>query len=145
VLPPGAVIRTDITYLSKPPDVWHLHRAALLGDAAHAMTPDLGQGGCQALEDAATLGALLPARLSDDDVRHALAEYTGHRARRAAAIARRSVRAGRLYQSPMWLRCLAARASGAVPARMVVRALAPVVTWNPPERWGGGAPCGCCP
>jgi 2-polyprenyl-6-methoxyphenol hydroxylase-like FAD-dependent oxidoreductase len=133
VLPSGAVIRTDITYLSKPPDVWHLHRAALLGDAAHAMTPDLGQGGCQALEDAATLAALLPARLSDDDVRRALADYSSHRAHRAADIARRSVRAGRLYQSPMWLRCLAARASGAVPARMVVRALGPVVTWNPPE------------
>ena len=30
-------------------------RVVLLGDAAHAMTPDLGQGGCQAFEDAAVL------------------------------------------------------------------------------------------
>jgi 2-polyprenyl-6-methoxyphenol hydroxylase-like FAD-dependent oxidoreductase len=31
----------------------------LLGDAAHPMTPDLGQGACQALEDAAVLTPLL--------------------------------------------------------------------------------------
>jgi 2-polyprenyl-6-methoxyphenol hydroxylase-like FAD-dependent oxidoreductase len=97
------------------------------------MTPDLGQGGCQALEDAATLGALLPAGLPDGDVTRALARYTSLRAPRAAGIARRSYRAGRLYQSPWWLRCLAARASGAVPARAVVRALAPVVDWTPPD------------
>jgi 2-polyprenyl-6-methoxyphenol hydroxylase-like FAD-dependent oxidoreductase len=132
-LGPEAVIRTDITYLAEPPGVLHRHRTVLLGDAAHAMTPDLGQGGCQALEDAATLGALLPARLSGDDMARALARYTSDRAPRAAGIARRSYRAGRLYQSPWWLRCLAARASGAVPARAVVRALAPVVAWTPPD------------
>jgi 2-polyprenyl-6-methoxyphenol hydroxylase-like FAD-dependent oxidoreductase len=132
-LAPDAVIRTDITYFAEPPEVLHRHRTVLVGDAAHAMTPDLGQGGCQALEDAATIGALLPARLSDDDVARALARYTSDRAPRAAGIVRRSYRAGRLYQSPWWLRCLTARASGAVPARAVVRALAPVVAWTPPD------------
>lgn len=131
-LPPGAVIRTDISYLAAPPAAFHRHRAALAGDAAHAMTPDLGQGGCQALEDAATLGALLPAGLPAGDVERALAGYSGHRARRTADVARRSARAGRLYQSPMWLRALAARASAAVPPAVLVRALDPVLTWTPP-------------
>ncbi|HEX7162304.1 MAG TPA: FAD-dependent monooxygenase [Trebonia sp.] len=138
-LAPDAVIRTDITDLAEPPGVLHRYRTVLLGDAAHAMTPDLGQGGCQALEDAATLGALLAARASDDEVSRALARYTSDRAPRAAGIVRRSYRAGRLYQSPWWLRCMAARASGAVPARAVVRALAPVVAWAPPD---GAVPAG---
>ncbi|SPJ33129.1 FAD-dependent urate hydroxylase HpxO [Kushneria phyllosphaerae] len=34
-------------------------RVALLGDAAHAMAPDLGQGGCQAMEDAWVLADAL--------------------------------------------------------------------------------------
>jgi len=33
--------------------------AVLVGDAAHAMTPNLGRGGCEALIDAVTLGKLL--------------------------------------------------------------------------------------
>ncbi|WP_437615666.1 FAD-dependent urate hydroxylase HpxO [Erwinia sp. V71] len=32
-------------------------RVALLGDAAHSTTPDIGQGGCAAMEDAVVLGA----------------------------------------------------------------------------------------
>ena len=35
------------------------NRILLMGDAAHAMTPNLGQGACQAIEDAAVLGSLL--------------------------------------------------------------------------------------
>lgn len=33
-------------------------KAVLIGDAAHATAPDLGQGGCQALEDSYVLGQL---------------------------------------------------------------------------------------
>jgi 2-polyprenyl-6-methoxyphenol hydroxylase-like FAD-dependent oxidoreductase len=37
-------------------------RVALVGDAAHAMTPNLGRGGCEALADAVTLADLLNSR-----------------------------------------------------------------------------------
>lgn len=43
-------------------------RIALLGDAAHSTTPDLGQGGCQAMEDAIVLADTLKANsLSVED------------------------------------------------------------------------------
>lgn len=36
----------------RPLKKWNIGRVTLLGDAAHAMTPNLGQGACQAIEDA---------------------------------------------------------------------------------------------
>jgi len=38
---------------------WVRPGQVLLGDAAHPMTPHLGQGACQAIEDAVVLGLLL--------------------------------------------------------------------------------------
>jgi 2-polyprenyl-6-methoxyphenol hydroxylase-like FAD-dependent oxidoreductase len=59
-------------------------RVVLLGDAAHAMTPNLGQGAAQAFEDAAALAAV------------GLAGYDRARRARVAAVARRSRTAGRV-------------------------------------------------
>jgi 2-polyprenyl-6-methoxyphenol hydroxylase-like FAD-dependent oxidoreductase len=51
---PAAVMRHDV--LDLPPVwPWGRDRVTLLGDAAHATTPNLGQGACQALEDAVFL------------------------------------------------------------------------------------------
>jgi 2-polyprenyl-6-methoxyphenol hydroxylase-like FAD-dependent oxidoreductase len=51
---------------------WHADRVVLLGDAAHPLTPNLGQGGCQAIEDAVVLAHLVRAwidgRIARDDV-----------------------------------------------------------------------------
>jgi 2-polyprenyl-6-methoxyphenol hydroxylase-like FAD-dependent oxidoreductase len=52
---PEQIIHTDIGDI-KPTDHWVIGRVALLGDAAHATTPNLGQGAAQALEDAWALG-----------------------------------------------------------------------------------------
>lgn len=43
----------------KPIQKWQNGNACLIGDAAHATTPNLGQGACQAIEDAYVLGKLL--------------------------------------------------------------------------------------
>src|SRR5262249_4179137 len=53
---PAAVLHHDICWLPPLPR-FTAGRVALLGDAAHAMTPDLGQGACQAIEDAVVLAA----------------------------------------------------------------------------------------
>jgi 2-polyprenyl-6-methoxyphenol hydroxylase-like FAD-dependent oxidoreductase len=51
-------VRTDL-FDFRPITGWSRHNVALLGDAAHAMTPNLGQGGAQAIEDAFVLAEQL--------------------------------------------------------------------------------------
>ena len=51
-------VRTEI--VDRPPsEVWGHGQTTLIGDAAHPMTPDLGQGACQAIEGSAVLAAWL--------------------------------------------------------------------------------------
>jgi 2-polyprenyl-6-methoxyphenol hydroxylase-like FAD-dependent oxidoreductase len=52
--PAQEIVRTDISDL-KPLLQWSSGRIGLIGDAAHATTPNLGQGGAMAIEDALTL------------------------------------------------------------------------------------------
>ncbi len=56
--PTSQLFTADITDL-KPIHNWHSTNACLIGDAAHAMTPNMGQGACQAIEDAFVLAACL--------------------------------------------------------------------------------------
>ncbi len=63
-------------------------RVALIGDAAHSMAPDLGQGGCQALEDAWVLANYL--RTTTLSVEDALQRYNTARRDRVANIVDRA-------------------------------------------------------
>jgi 2-polyprenyl-6-methoxyphenol hydroxylase-like FAD-dependent oxidoreductase len=54
---PEAIVRNDLYDVSLK--TWHHGRIVLLGDAAHAMTPNLGQGAAQAMEDAYVLADAL--------------------------------------------------------------------------------------
>lgn len=80
---PNAVLRQDLLDLDPLP-TFVRDRVALLGDAAHAMTPDLGQGACQALEDAVVLAHRLSTAA---DVHTALAGYDADRRRRTQSVA----------------------------------------------------------
>ncbi|MFD5215364.1 FAD-dependent monooxygenase [Microbacterium sp. NPDC058345] len=71
------------------PDRWVRGRVALVGDAAHAMAPNLGRGACESLLDAVSLARALDA---EPDVRSGLLLYDRHRRPRG----RRVVRAARM-------------------------------------------------
>jgi 2-polyprenyl-6-methoxyphenol hydroxylase-like FAD-dependent oxidoreductase len=52
--PPDEILQTDISDLKRLP-TWSSAGIGLIGDAAHATTPNLGQGGAMAVEDAYSL------------------------------------------------------------------------------------------
>jgi salicylate hydroxylase len=71
-------------YDREPIPRWTRGRVTLLGDAAHPMLPYLGQGACQALEDAAVLATALRAEPGDPAA--ALARYERTRRPRASRV-----------------------------------------------------------
>ncbi|MGJ3507781.1 FAD-dependent oxidoreductase [Enemella sp. A6] len=56
--PESEVLYTAVEEVDLPPP-WHRGRVLVIGDAAHASTPFMGQGGAMALEDAVVLARLL--------------------------------------------------------------------------------------
>lgn len=93
--PADRILRTDIADRD-PITRWHEGRVVLIGDAAHPMTPNLGQGAGQAIEDACVLSEALTA--ADRDVEVALVAYARRRVPRANAIVLASRRVGRMAQ-----------------------------------------------
>ncbi|VXD22954.1 FAD-dependent urate oxidase [Planktothrix serta PCC 8927] len=71
-------------------------RVALLGDAAHATTPTLGQGGCQAMEDAEILSRFLLT--TNIGVEYALKRYeTARKERTSTLVLKARKRADMIY------------------------------------------------
>ena len=94
-----AIRRVDI-YDRAMATPWSVGRIALLGDAAHPMQPNLGQGACQAIEDAVVLGKCLAA---EANVVEALQLYEARRRKRARhfhSLARQIGALGR-WESPL--------------------------------------------
>src|SRR6266851_936622 len=81
-----AVVRHD-GYDVDPPARWSSGYVTLLGDAAHPMRPNIGQGGCQAIEDAFFLAACVALT---NDPAQALRRYAAGRRARAEYAARLS-------------------------------------------------------
>ncbi|GAB3987151.1 FAD-dependent monooxygenase [Actinoallomurus acanthiterrae] len=127
--PAGSVLCHDIYDLDPLPSYVH-GRVALLGDAAHAMTPFLAQGAGQALEDA----VVLAAELADaTDVPTALAAYDRARRPRGRQVARMARLDPRisLSTSPVTYR-LATVLTRLAPADLSGRKTARLWSWTPP-------------
>ncbi|MEU7201479.1 FAD-dependent monooxygenase [Streptomyces sp. NPDC045470] len=129
---PDAVLHHDIHELATPLPTFTAGRIALLGDAAHAMTPNLGQGACQALEDAATLAAALA---TEPTVESALTRYDAARRPRSQSVARAARQAGRMGQQLTHPLAVALRNTGLrlAPSGVTVRAILRHANWAPPS------------
>ncbi|MEV4482313.1 FAD-dependent oxidoreductase [Micromonospora coxensis] len=103
----------------------------LLGDAAHAMPPHLGQGACLAFEDAATLSSLLrESRLPD-----AVQAYDRLRRPRAATVVRQTRRMSAVLQARGRLALRARDAAlGTINPRLLSSAAASAAQWRPPTQ-----------
>jgi 2-polyprenyl-6-methoxyphenol hydroxylase-like FAD-dependent oxidoreductase len=99
--PDEQILMTDL-YDRPPRWPWGQGRISLLGDAAHPMTPNLGQGACQAIEDAYVLAECF--RKENDPVR-ALRVYEHHRYARTAKLVRHSWRLGKILTLENRLAC----------------------------------------
>ncbi|MEU3937219.1 FAD-dependent monooxygenase [Streptomyces sp. NPDC029044] len=129
---PEAVLHHDVNELRTPLPSYVVGRIALLGDAAHAMTPNLGQGACQALEDAVTLAAALDA---ESTVEAALARYDAERRPRSQTVARAARQAGKMGQQlshplAVTLRNTAMRLT---PSRVAIHMILRHHAWVPPS------------
>jgi 2-polyprenyl-6-methoxyphenol hydroxylase-like FAD-dependent oxidoreductase len=99
--PDGAFLQNDIVDRA-PTRHWYRGRCLLIGDAAHPTTPNLGQGGCLAIEDAACLWQLFAQSNTLDDI---FSAFVARRYARTTAITRDSDRLGRIGQWSGWTAC----------------------------------------
>jgi 2-polyprenyl-6-methoxyphenol hydroxylase-like FAD-dependent oxidoreductase len=102
---------------------WTSGCVTLLGDAAHPCTPNLGQGGCMALEDALVLAKCIAAKCASGDrpIESALRSYESIRRRRTRHIQQRSLLMGHIGQ---W------QNRAAVSGRRVVTSLLPAALFE---------------
>lgn len=101
VLDSAPPLHHDLDELDAP--VWGVSRVLLLGDAAHALTPNQGQGAAMAIEDALALTSIL-----EQGIEGALERYIATRHARVRAVQLDSRRLGQVAHiaNPMlsWLR-----------------------------------------
>ena len=92
---PAESILQHGAYDLRPLRRWTAGRATLLGDAAHPCTPNLGQGGCMALEDAFALAKCIRR---ESRIEEALYRYESLRRARTRHVQRRSLIMGEIGQ-----------------------------------------------
>jgi 2-polyprenyl-6-methoxyphenol hydroxylase-like FAD-dependent oxidoreductase len=87
----------------------HTGRVVLIGDAAHASSPMMGQGGCMAMEDACTLADKLRAAAT---IESALASHVDRRTPRVEWVQQQSMALAEILTGPSAVRNAALRERG---------------------------------
>ena len=90
-------------------DKWYANRVVLIGDAAHASSPMMGQGGCLAMEDAYVLAEILRSAVS---VESALDTYVRRREARVEWVQQASRSVAESFRLPPAMRNAALRERG---------------------------------
>jgi len=90
-------------------DEWRSGRVVLIGDAAHASSPMIGQGGCMAMEDAVVLAEVLSSAHS---IESALDAYVEGRRPRVGWVRQQSRAVGESVSLPARTRDAALRERG---------------------------------
>jgi 2-polyprenyl-6-methoxyphenol hydroxylase-like FAD-dependent oxidoreductase len=120
---PDEVLRNDL-YDRDHARPWSRGPVVVVGDAAHAMRPHLGQGGCQGIEDAAVLARFVDG---DDNLAAAFARFAAFRRPRVLPLVRESKLIGQIVNMrPALLSGLASRATALIPEALATRHLAAV-------------------
>ena len=70
---------------------WFKNNAVFIGDSIHATTPNLGQGACQAIEDAYTLGTCM-----QNNMDNAFAKYQSIRFKKVKYVVKQSWKIGKM-------------------------------------------------
>ena len=92
---PEKIIRSDISDFA-PIKTWFKGNVLLLGDAAHATTPNLGQGACQAIEDAWCLANLFS---TDKTIEQIFEAFQKKRMKKTQYITNTSCRLGKMVNT----------------------------------------------
>jgi 2-polyprenyl-6-methoxyphenol hydroxylase-like FAD-dependent oxidoreductase len=114
----AAILRNDM-YDRPPAPQWSRGRVTLAGDAAHPMTPNQGQGACQALEDGVALGESVQQTSSVAEAFELYERRRVQRANREVTMSRQATRGVQL-DNPV-LCAIRDRFMSLMPRRMIMR------------------------
>ncbi|WP_169064730.1 FAD-dependent monooxygenase [Geodermatophilus dictyosporus] len=132
---PDRLLRHDVHHLPGGLPRYVHGRTALIGDAAHAVLPTMGQGADTSLEDGVCVGRLVAAPVSAGaPLAGALAAFDRARRPRCRRIARRSLQTARLgaHLGGGWPQTARNAVLRHVPAGPLAEAGTGVLRWTPP-------------
>ncbi|HEX3252865.1 MAG TPA: FAD-dependent monooxygenase [Pyrinomonadaceae bacterium] len=118
--PPSSILKTG-AFDRPPARNWGSGRMTLLGDAIHPTTPNLGQGGCLAMEDAMILARCFEKYGASEE---ALRRYERCRYKRTTAVSRYSRYYGDVGQwENVWARSVRRTALALIPETLALRVM----------------------